>query len=467
MKRIYLFSIALFAMMFASKTVSAEVWTGTCGYFANYTFDTETGLLTISGEGSMYEYNFSTNKAPWTADKWKDPDSYATLIKNIVIEEGITEIGNFELLYSIQSVKFPSSLKKVRDGAFDYTYFSSAKFKDGLEEIGASAFNKTHLSMISIPATVKEIGESAFSYHGFSDVYVYWKTASEIPDFSSIDDYDNPFYNGQELSNIKLHVPKGTAAFYKIKHTWKEFNIVEDADGSELCDIHYTFRPIDVEFMSGKGSVQFNQNPDCEGITIIEAVPAEGYSFYKWSDGNADNPRTINLSEQPEFTADEGTGTFFAHFIQPSDIVELDFTVDPAGGAELTITDNNGDVHADGKFVPSTGENAANVEISLAEGYEFVGWEYDETYLSSISENENHGLHIELTFTPMTMPDMGDEMIDVPEFPTSYILHLTNPTGVEEVMEININSAKKVLRDGQVLILRNDKTYNALGAEVK
>lgn len=30
---------------------------------------------------------------------------------------------------------------------------------------------------------------------------------------------------------------------------------------------------------------------------IIEANPREGYHFSQWSDGNKDNPRTINLTD--------------------------------------------------------------------------------------------------------------------------------------------------------------------------
>ena len=41
-----------------------------------------------------------------------------------------------------------------------------------------------------------------------------------------------------------------------------------------------------------------------EGWTVhMTAVPAEGYTFSHWSDGNTDNPRSVNLSADTTFTA--------------------------------------------------------------------------------------------------------------------------------------------------------------------
>ena len=46
-------------------TAYAQVLTGSCGENVTYTLDTETGVLTISGTGKMYDYYSSISDAPW------------------------------------------------------------------------------------------------------------------------------------------------------------------------------------------------------------------------------------------------------------------------------------------------------------------------------------------------------------------------------------------------------------------
>ena len=68
-------------------TASAETVGGTCGENANWSFDTETGKLTITGTGEMAS-------APWR-------DSYKDDITSVEIEKGITNIYIFTTLFFI------------------------------------------------------------------------------------------------------------------------------------------------------------------------------------------------------------------------------------------------------------------------------------------------------------------------------------------------------------------------------
>ena len=62
------------------ETVASAVESGTCG--ENLTWKIEDGVLTISGTGAMTGY--PPSQSPWAAAK----------IKSVVIESGVTSIGN-------------------------------------------------------------------------------------------------------------------------------------------------------------------------------------------------------------------------------------------------------------------------------------------------------------------------------------------------------------------------------------
>ena len=91
---------------------------------------TSAGVLTISGNGVIPDYS-SDNTPPWNE---KD-------FNTIVIEEGVTGIGNY---------------------AFYQSSALSVYIPDGVKAIGESAFRESSLLAVTIPGTVTTIGNSAF-----------------------------------------------------------------------------------------------------------------------------------------------------------------------------------------------------------------------------------------------------------------------------------------------------------------
>ncbi|MGN0166225.1 MAG: leucine-rich repeat protein [Lachnospiraceae bacterium] len=91
-----------------------SVLSGVCGESASYSFDLTTGILTITGEGAMEDYSGGTT--PWS--------SFRSLIREIVIGEGITYVGvyNFYYLTNLETVQFPSSLERIGNYAFYNSY---------------------------------------------------------------------------------------------------------------------------------------------------------------------------------------------------------------------------------------------------------------------------------------------------------------------------------------------------------
>ena len=118
--------------------------TGKCGENLEWTFDTETGILTVSGTGAMYD-----DISEW--DGWTYSE-YANDIKEVVFAEGVTAIGNkafgdydfVDTRYpNLTKVTFPSTLKSIGSYAFGndkaLTTIGDISNLDGLD-IGSYAF---------------------------------------------------------------------------------------------------------------------------------------------------------------------------------------------------------------------------------------------------------------------------------------------------------------------------------------
>ena len=132
-----------FAVMPASGT------TGEC----TWTLDSD-GVLTISGNGKMADYDLSKS-APW-----------GTSITEVVIENGVTSIGTFAFTdcTSLANVTIGNSVTEIGWCAFSScTSLASITIPDSVTRIANWAFGGCKsLKSITIPDSVTSIGNSAF-----------------------------------------------------------------------------------------------------------------------------------------------------------------------------------------------------------------------------------------------------------------------------------------------------------------
>lgn len=157
----------------------------------------------------------------------------------------------------------------------------------------------------------------------------------------------------------------------------------------------------------------------------IEAQPADGYEFDHWNDGSKMPVRFILMP-----AADI---TFTAYF----KTAEQRFA--------LSVLANN---DTWGKVV-GAGEYKAGEEVLIyavpAEGYEFVQWNDGNTEPSR----------------QVTISDMAAKNIYIATFKAQ------EATGFEPSPQGGGTHAVKILRNGQVLIVRDGRVYNILGVETK
>ena len=143
---------------FASLTLTtfAVEYEGTCGENLTWFFEEETGTLTISGNGPMFDLYEKTK--PW--QHLRDD------VVNIVVSSGVTSISRnaFSDFYELINVTIAGTVEVIEDYAFYYCEnMQNVTFSEGLKHIGNSAFEGImELSVVSIPDSVLTIGDYAF-----------------------------------------------------------------------------------------------------------------------------------------------------------------------------------------------------------------------------------------------------------------------------------------------------------------
>ena len=148
--------------------VRAEKKTGSCGTNLTWTLDTETMALTISGTGTMKEFE---NLSPW--DEYCESNS--TFPKSLTIEDGVTGISRYAFQYcqEVSNLYIPKSLTNISQGAFARSDFQSIivaednPVYDSRENCNAiihTTTNTLHIGSTStiIPSSVTAIGSQSF-----------------------------------------------------------------------------------------------------------------------------------------------------------------------------------------------------------------------------------------------------------------------------------------------------------------
>ena len=139
----------------SADETGAVTWTKTESDGLTWTLDAD-GTLTISGTGTMKDYNSSDNPSPVCNN---------SKVKKIVIEDGVTSIGNyaFESCWNLTSITIPDSVTSIGKDAFHAcSSLSSITIPDSVTSIGDSAFSNCGLTSITIPGSVTSIGKFAF-----------------------------------------------------------------------------------------------------------------------------------------------------------------------------------------------------------------------------------------------------------------------------------------------------------------
>ena len=151
--------IVLVALLFSALFSSMKAQNGVCGDNLTWSFNSETGELTITGTGEMENYSDS-NSQPWI-DIAKD-------VKRVVVADGVLSLGRnaFNNFINLESIKFSNTIKEIGQTAFsNCTKLQEVDLPQSLNKLDLYVFNEcTSLKECIIPNSVTQIKAGAFYY---------------------------------------------------------------------------------------------------------------------------------------------------------------------------------------------------------------------------------------------------------------------------------------------------------------
>ena len=403
-------------------------------------------------------------------------------IPNTVVSMGG---GVFSGCSNLISVNIPEQIAKIDDGTFAYCKnLSSIELPNDIDTIGNSAFSQCEkLSSINIPSGVTYIGDCAFS--GCKNLIsviipnnvegIEWSTFSGCTNLTSVEFPDSLIYIKYHafsdcVNLTSLNIPNKVELIDSYAFA-NDSNLTSLTIGSGVTDI---------------GGSAFENCYKLKNITCYAAIPPSmGTNTGVWQEiiGVFDDVVCSNAflyvpenSVETYKTADQWDN--FAHIYPIQYASEIDsanvsatptnsnsvilewpevsgadsYIIDIKQQEELVCTLN---FDAQGKLVslnyaaPSRNRNKRNVASATQTN---KGWQY---ILDGLDYNSQYSYTI-------TAKNGASAL-----FTQTIMFATTSPEAIINIDDNNDFSNIKILRDGQIFILRGDKTYTLTGQEVK
>lgn len=135
---------------------SSNIITGQCGADVHYSLNLDTGILTITGQGDMWDWK--AESTPW----W----SFKENIISVKIENGVTNVGNFAFagLISLIDVYLPDSISNIGISTFaNCNSLENIELPTNIKSIDKAAFyNCKSLRNLILPNGIETLGENVF-----------------------------------------------------------------------------------------------------------------------------------------------------------------------------------------------------------------------------------------------------------------------------------------------------------------
>ena len=159
-----------------SQNAADLIDSGSCGKNATWELYKD-GTLYIKGTGAMQDYNWNyneTTKIVTTGAPWHD--SHSASVKKLVVEDGITSIGNdaFSDCESLVSAELAEGITSIGDGAFTGCYdLEKINIPNSVTSIGYDAFDSCWtLPSLELPSGLSKFESSAVSFTAIKELTV-------------------------------------------------------------------------------------------------------------------------------------------------------------------------------------------------------------------------------------------------------------------------------------------------------
>ena len=423
MKKIFIFLLALFA---SAGITQAAIVDGSCGDNLTWSLNTQDSTLTITGSGEMTNWHGDPDFAPWY--------DYKSYIKYVSLPDGLTSIGDwaFDGCRGLTSVTIPNSVTSIgREAFYGCTGLTSVTIPNSVTSIGNSAFAScSGLTSVMIPNSVTSIRYSAFN--GCSGL-----TSVTIP--NSVTSIGNNAFDGcRGLTSVTI--------------------------GNSVTSI---------------GVAAFN-GCSITTLTVLATTPPSGGSTCGINAGNC----TL-------YVPTESVNTY-VNTIWWEDFKEIK----PLGDLIcVQFVDWDGSLIA--RCYIDEGASAVAPANPTREGYTFIGWDKEfsnvtedmvVTALYEAGENTTYTLlfqngiddseitHESITFMLPVAPSItgftflkwvvvGGDLVDTITIQAVY--QADELSSAPAVYTNPANPAQKLIKNGNVYILTDDKTYTITGQTVK
>ena len=372
-------------------------------------------------------------------------------LKDIIIPNSVTTLGQsvFENCISLKSAYVGNGITSLDNSTFiSCSSLESVTLGGRIVHIGESVFSGcTALNDITLPASVKSIGENAFaSCTKLYDIYCF---AMEPPTA-----YESSFAN----YNAFLHVPCDNQRVYLLDVIFGNFKYIEciEAETTPTDTVVVTPSFNDAEFIwpsnSSADSYTLAISKDGEvfcTLTFNANGQLTGIAFAPSRNGQHNAPAAAQTANGFAFTVtglDEGANYTYELLIQDRSGNTLqsysgEFRTQSTNDRTVTVEYDAAQGQVTGAGTYLVGDTVTLTAIPN-DGYRFVRWSNeveDNPYTFVISDNVTLSAEFEA------------------------VIH----SDVENTSPSQQSDTHKLLRDGQLLIIRDGKTYNIMGAAVK
>ena len=230
---------------------AGSVVTGSVG--ENVSYSLENGILTISGTGDMYDYDYlGSNCSPFSEDE---------SITAVIIESGVTNIGKymFKECTGITSVSISGDVAAIRDGAFtDCSALKSITVPGGVTTIEEFAFRScSGLEEVTLADSVTDIENSAFEDCSALTAITIGSGMKHIRHYA--------FYNCNRLSDVYYTASKAQ---------WSKISIDAENDPLTAATLHCA-----ATTATGKCGDNVNYTWDMEAETVVISGTGDMYDY--------------------------------------------------------------------------------------------------------------------------------------------------------------------------------------------
>ena len=403
------------------------------------------------------------------------------VLQSLTLPDGLTVIPANMCSYcmDLKTLHLPASLVEIGEEAFMDCYgLIEIEIPDGTAFIGAGAFQDcTNLRTLTLPASVAQIGDNAFGWCRSLDVIKCHIT----PPLA----INENVFTGVDCKHVALCVPNQSVNTYRSYNVWKKFyvnplilNISFVVNGQTVYSLPLEYgtpattvkeeaKAVEQQMSIPAGKVFKHWNPEITWVTrdqVYEAViePAATVTQCKIQFAVNGVPKTSFLLNEGSSKADvEYLASLFLDQVDMPADLEFKYWEPALAAVTDNQTYNAVFDYIDQNSYPISfvinGETVFTVDLK----YGTEDW-IVEGYANAVA---NSAVYPE----GMTFKDW-DKYFDKVTGPETYTARL-RPIGQGIDQPTSDSSLKgrgqKVIKDGQLLINRNGKTYNAQGAEVK